>query len=207
MQQLNAFLAANLHWLIALAVALVLGMQIEKWHAVARRARWRLRQGRGKTGSDRPLLNLVANAPFDASDQLREVMRAEFAPRPLLNRKEARLFAALERIVATETAAWRVMAQVSLGEIMSSPSQSAYRAINSKRVDLLLVDGEGMPLHAIEYQGAGHFAGKTAAARDAVKKEALRRAGIGYLEVQAGDTPAELTSLIRKLARSIDPPS
>src|SRR5689334_24251167 len=61
------------------------------------------------------------------------------------------------------------------------------------RSDLLIVDDECRPLHAIEYQGGGHFNGAHAtAARDAVKKEALRRAGIGYVEVVAGDTPAEL---------------
>jgi len=40
----------------------------------------------------------------------------------------------------------------------------------------------------------------TAAARDAVKKEALRRAGIGYHEVVAGHTTAgELRRLVEKL--------
>ena len=49
--------------------------------------------------------------------------------------------------------------------------------------------------HALEYQGTGHHQG-TAAARDAVKKEALRKAGIGYHEVVAGHTaPAELKRL------------
>jgi len=31
--------------------------------------------------------------------------------------------------------------------------------------------------HALEYQGSGHHNGSCAAARDAVKKEALRKAG------------------------------
>jgi hypothetical protein len=45
----------------------------------------------------------------------------------------------------------------------------------------------------------------TAAARDAVKKEALRRAGIGYYEVVAGQTtPSELRRLVEKL---VDKPS
>ena len=43
--------------------------------------------------------------------------------------------------------------------------------------------------HVIEYQGSGHhLSGGAAAARDAVKKEALRKAGIGYHEVVAGHT-------------------
>ena len=45
----------------------------------------------------------------------------------------------------------------------------------------------------------------TAAARDAVKKEALRRAGVGYHEVVAGHTsPSELRRLV---ARLVDPPA
>ena len=51
-----------------------------------------------------------------------------------------------------------------------------------------IVGEDCRPLHAIEYQGSGHFKGAHAtAARDAVKKEALRRAGIGYVEVVPGD--------------------
>ena len=42
--------------------------------------------------------------------------------------------------------------------------------------------------------------GFSAAARDAVKKEALRKAGIGYHEIVAGHTtPSELRALVEKL--------
>ncbi len=61
------------------------------------------------------------------------------------------------------------------------------------------MDEDCQPRHAIEYQGGAHHQG-TAAARDAVKKEALRRAGIGYHEVVAGHTtPSELRRLVEKL--------
>ena len=61
------------------------------------------------------------------------------------------------------------------------------------------IDEACRPRHAIEYQGTGHHQG-TAAARDAVKKEALRRAGIGYHEVVAGHTtPSDLRRLVEKL--------
>ena len=36
---------------------------------------------------------------------------------------------------------------------------------------------------------------------DAIKKEALRRAGIGYFEVVAGDTPAELRRVVERLVQ------
>jgi hypothetical protein len=76
----------------------------------------------------------------------------------------------------------RVMAQVCLGEVLRSPDDDAFRAINSKRVDILVISNSGWPLAAIEYQGEGHYQG-TAYARDAVKKAALQRAGVAYLEV------------------------
>jgi hypothetical protein len=104
-------------------------------------------------------------------------------------------------------ATWQVMAQVSLGEILRSKDTEAFRCINSKRVDMLLVDADCMPRYAIEYQGEGHHQ-SAAAARDAVKKEALRRAGIGYYEVVAGQTtPAELRRLVEKLIGDQPPPS
>ena len=81
--------------------------------------------------------------------------------------------------------------------------KDAYACINSKRVDLLIVDDDCRPLHAIEYQGGAHYKGAHAtAARDAVKKEALRRAGIGYVEVVGGDDePAELRQVVEKLVQ------
>jgi hypothetical protein len=126
-------------------------------------------------------------------------MGATFMVQPLLNKSEARLFKELDRVVVSCNPGWQVMAQVSLGEILSSRDANAYRCINSKRVDLLLVDDDCRPRHAIEYQGGAHYQG-SAAARDAVKKEALRRAGIGYHEVVAGQTtPSELRRLVEKL--------
>src|SRR3546814_1079951 len=91
------------------------------------------------------------------------------------------------------------MGQVSLGEILASPNEAAFFAVNSERVDLLIVDADCRPLHAVEMQGQGHHQSDNTAARDAVKREALRRAGIGYIEVVSGDTPAEVRAMVRKL--------
>ena len=95
---------------------------------------------------------------------------------------------------------WRVMAQVSLGEVLSSPNARAYSAINSKRVDLLIVSRSGDPIAAIEYQGHGHYQG-TAAARDAVKKEALRKAGVRYIEVTPESGTEEMVRVISRIAQ------
>ncbi len=137
--------------------------------------------------------------PFDSAEQLRLVTKSCFSARKLLNNPETRLLETVERAIAEENLDWRAMAQVSMGEILSSPDSEAYRAINSKRVDLLIIGADRMPVCAIEYQGGGHYQGN-AAVRDAVKKEALRRADIPYIEVIQGDTPAEVRRHIAKLA-------
>jgi len=196
------------HLLIAvLAVGVFFGVIAERFVAQMHRQAWRKRN-RGRWNNR---MRGVANGPWlgkpdpavpkqpDAADQLRIVMDADFTIQPLLNKSEARVFKELDRIVIGCNPGWQVMAQVSLGEILRSKDAEAYRCINSKRVDLLLVDEDCKPRHAIEYQGGAHHQG-TAAARDAVKKEALRRAGIGYHEVVAGHTtPSELRRLIERL--------
>ena len=153
---------------------------------------------------NRPDLRVVAKPGEDealagGAEQLRRVMAADFTARPLLNRPEAQVFEALDKAVIARNPKWQVMAQVSLGEFLSSKDKAAYLAVNSKRVDFALMDDRCCVRHALEYQGTGHHQGN-AAARDAVKKEALRKAGIGYHEVVAGHTtPAELKRLIDRL--------
>lgn len=172
-----------------------------------RRAWWQRRKGQNKVVPFRkdkvaaPLKGTLERATLDAAEQLRCVMEADFSARPLLNRPEAAVFKALDAAVVARNPAWQVMAQVSLGEFLSSEDKDAYFAVNSKRVDFALMDEACRVRHALEYQGTGHhLPGGAAAARDAVKKEALRKADIGYHEVVAGHTtPAELRRLVEKL--------
>jgi hypothetical protein len=203
-------LADKPHVLIALVLGGVFaGVIVERFLSKMRRQAWRARNRRrwdGKRGGRN-----IAGEPWglkpypaapkqlDAADQLRIVMSSDFTIQPLLNKGEARVFKELDRMVVICNPGWQVMAQVSLGEILRSKDADAYGCINSKRVDLLLMDEDCQPRHVIEYQGGAHHQG-TAAARDAVKKEALRRAGIGYHEVVAGyTTPSELRRLVEKL--------
>ena len=137
----------------------------------------------------------------DAADQLRVVSRAKFEKKRLLSPSEARFFYAAEKAIADQKLSWRVMAQVCLGEVLGSPDEAAFRAINAKRVDLLIVNNGGYPLAAIEYQGEGHYQG-TAPLRDAVKKEALRRAGIGYIEMTPKHGAEDMAREIARLAEA-----
>ncbi len=82
------------------------------------------------------------------------------------------------------------MAQTSLGEIIRPSNtkgtaldqEQAYAAINSKRVDFAFFDRFGRAILVVEYQGSGHYA-STSFIRDAVKREALRKAGVAMIEV------------------------
>ena len=186
-----------------LFVGALIGIQIEKFVRWDNRRKWQRRKDRRREVLPGPWETrhggIFERIP-DAADQLRTVMKADFKAQPLLNKSETRLFRAIDKMVLEIRPGWQVMAQVSLGEILKCEDKAAYACINSKRVDLLIVDDECRPLHAIEYQGGAHFKGAHAtAARDAVKKEALRRAGIGYVEVVAGDTPAELRRVVERL--------
>lgn len=196
---------------LVLFAGAMIGIGIEKFVAAQKRAEWRRKyagrwkqKGEVKAGPWAPKPDPLPGKVPDAADQLRTVMQARFSAQPLLNKSEARLFRAMDRmVIELAPPGWQVMAQVSLGEILRTEDKAAYGCINSKRVDLLIVDADCKPLHAIEYQGGGHFKGAHAtAARDAVKKEALRRAGISYVEVVGGEmSPSELRQVIEKLVQ------
>ena len=191
-----AMFGIDLAYLTALLFAAIfLGIEGEQLRAKYARKKWNNRKYKPSTFSIKP-----QSKEFDAAEQLRCVMDASYTPRKLLNKSESRLFQAIEQLLLEKNSSLRVMAQVSLGEIISSPKKDAYRAINSKRVDMLIVDNEHNPIHVIEYQGTGHHQG-TAAARDAIKKEALRRAGIGFSEVIVGDRLADLRTLIDRITK------
>ena len=197
-------------WLLAivLAVGAVCGIFVERLvegqKRTERRAYWQGRNAKTGGGPRKefvavPLKGTPERAKLDAAEQLRQVMEADFTSRALLNRPEAQVFKALDAAVIARNPGWQVMAQVSLGEFLASSDTDAYFAVNSKRVDFALMDPDCRVRHALEYQGTGHHQG-TAAARDAVKKEALRKAGIGYHEVVAGHTtPGELRRLVERL--------
>ena len=201
-----------------LFVGALFGIVLEQIVSKQRRAAWKARKvARGEwRGGTRPSPVArvpVAKGPWDVqtdvsvparagvpdpAEQLRTVMAGAFKPKRLLNKGEEKVLKALEPIVAQLEPGWRVWTQVSLGEVLDADSIEAFNTINAKRVDFLLVDADQRPRLAIEYQGQGHHQG-TAAARDAVKREALRRAGVGYGEVFAGDGPDELAQVVARV--------
>ncbi|WP_052715905.1 DUF2726 domain-containing protein [Devosia chinhatensis] len=160
------------------------------------------------------LLALVASRLFgrdrqparpDAPDQLRIVMRARFERKRLLSRTEFELFRTVEQVLPRCGPGYRLMAQPSLGEVLATEDDGAFRCINAKRVDMLVIDAFSMPVLAIEHQGKGHYQGD-APARDAVKREALRRAGVEYLEIFDTFGAEEVRGMVSAALQRATPP-
>lgn len=187
-----------LTWLIAGAIlcAYLVG-------AAGPRLNVRPKRRQGPPFKIKPRPAVPARPITDAADQLRIVMAAAFERRRIMSKDEARVFLQVERAVKARNLSWRVMAQVCLGEVIRSSDARAHAAINSKRVDILVIASHGEPIAAIEYQGSGHYLG-TAAARDAVKKEALRRAGVSFIEITPSHSADDITREIERLAEGAD---
>jgi len=211
--EIDALLDKPLLLLMVLVVGAAIGIAVERYFAgidrEKRKAWYRGRnsaQAGGRNSNSvvpiRPASDRTTREDL-ATEQLRLILKSDFTTQKLLNKPERYLLAKIDQFLAEDHPGWRSMAQVSMGEILQSQDKDAYLAINSKRVDLLIIDAECQPIGAIEYQGTGHHLGRETAARDAIKKEALRRAGISYIEVAKGDEPAELRAKLKRLSQRI----
>lgn len=145
-------------------------------------------RGRGREpGSNFDTRQSKTTGLHDPAEQLRAITNAKFQRKRLLNQTEFKVFRAVDRALPF---GYRLMAQTSLGEVLGATKSSdpiadrrAHAAINSKRLDIAIIDRGGFVALAIEVQGDGHYGKHTTFIRDAVKREALRRAGIPMLEV------------------------
>jgi hypothetical protein len=138
-------------------------------------------------------------------NQMQYIAKIDFKRKRLLNAEEAKILPALERLVAASLPGYRVMAQTSLGELIQpetgkgarADQENARRSINSKRLDFAIIDRSGYLACAVEYNGTGHHQ-KAAFMRDAVKREAVRKSGAPYVEIEANTPLDEITRLVRQ---------
>ena len=185
-------------WLIVFALALVI-LREAAFRGRRRRKR-RSRADHSRKAGHRPkeVPRPGASRLGDPTAQMEFISKVDFEPRRLLSRAEYGILRILENITREIGGGHRVMAQTSLGEIIAPRCASgsdeirdlAFRSINGKRLDFLVIDRIGMPALAVEYQGHGRYRNR-AFMRDAVKREAVRKAGIRLLEVPA-DYDAEI---------------
>lgn len=185
--------------------------------ASRRRRRWRKRswpnkQWSAEKGTWRPNPSRASRPQAvnlaDPKEQMEYIARVDFELQPLLNKSEYRILVLLELIARELNAGLRVMAQTSMGEILRPKPGSAsdfdrdlaYRSVNSKRLDFVVIDRFGQALLAVEYQGHGHYQGR-AFMRDAVKREALRKARVEFLEIAAEYDTDDLAEALRQRLR------
>ncbi len=156
------------------------------------------------TGKPPPATPTASQTRYSAPQTryIEAVAKVRFRKKQLLNKGEYRLLRALETLVPKLVPQFRLMAQTSLGEIIEpigAPEtkdwKAAFHAINAKRLDFAIFDGSGYLVCAIEYQGQGHYQ-DAAFMRDAVKREALRLAGVPFVEIGPEFTEDELRVLI-----------
>ena len=134
------------------------------------------------------------------NDHLDVVILSKYKRKALMNKSEYQLFLRLEKLLSKGYQEFRLFTQVSMGEFLESIDlesidKEAHFAINSKRVDFLIVDKNGYAVIVIEYQGQGHYQD------NAVKREACRKAGVIFLEFQPNDGKAELEFVVENLKR------
>ncbi|MCY4499993.1 MAG: DUF2726 domain-containing protein [Alphaproteobacteria bacterium] len=208
-------------WLIALLLAVAIAVGVLQGFAERKLRRWNRKSPRGdsntaqgaRTDAVRP------DAPnrrclLDPKAQMEVVSRVDFRPLSLLNKAEERILPILERTAREIGRGHRVMAQTSLGEIIEPRTDSgsrqerddAFHSINCKRPDFLIIDGSMRPALVVEYQGNGHYRNE-AFMRDAVKREAVRKAGIGYLEIPAQYDEEIVKAQIREALLQTLPPT
>lgn len=136
---------------------------------------------------------------------MRRLRPVQFAARPLLNKSEARVFAVLEPLVRRHFGPGvRLMAQVTMGEFLTSKDRAAFLSINPRRVDFLIVDSGFRPLCAVEYQGSGHYGSTKAQADrardgDRTKRRALQAAGVPLIEIEAQIDPQKIDAQLGQI--------
>lgn len=115
------------------------------------------------------------------------ISRPKFQTKTLINKSEIRLFWMITKQLPH---GFRVMVQVSYGEILRCRSRRKFFTINAKRADLVICDREFNVVAVIEYQGGGHYGStaksrRNAIGRDRQKRRALAEAGVALVEIPA----------------------
>jgi hypothetical protein len=88
----------------------------------------------------------------ELEDQMQAVRGARFLPVKLMNGAEYKVFKIIEDTL-TKYPGHRVMAQVNVGQIIRHDDRYIHSAINSKRVDLVVIDRNGYVKLVVEVQG------------------------------------------------------
>lgn len=139
---------------------------------------------------------------FTHSSNLAIVAKSSYHKVPLMNKSEHRLFYLLLNYLKSHNldSHFLLFSQVAMGEFIKAEQDEAYAKINHKRVDFLITDKQSNPIAVIEYQGHAHYQ-HNAAERDAIKREACRKANIAFIEITPNYNQVELNIILKILQR------
>ena len=196
--------------MVGLAVLIFIALQMLEGRI---RRRPRRRKGRDRNWEPRVVSNENTEAQQDSykdmkdpKNQMEAISLVKFERTRILNAAEARLLPLLEGVAKDIGQGHRVMAQTSLGELIRPVSPDKRRwaranaSVNSKRLDFAIVNAKGYLAVAVEYQGSGHYHNDSFI-RDAVKREALRKAGVPMIEVPKSFNETKLKEELSDLLR------
>ena len=125
-------------------------------------------------------------------------MGASFYKKKIMSKAEYKVFRIIESELQTLAQWLSACCRRRVSERSSGlkTKRHSHRSTASA-VDILVIGPYGDPVAAIEYQGGGHHQG-TSAARDAIKKEALRKAGVQFLEIVESHSTEEIIQQVRQ---------
>lgn len=125
------------------------------------------------------------HAPLSSpARQVEVVSSVRFEVTPILSPEEAGLFATIEAAVSALAPGCRVLARVSLDEVVRALADAgedwdgAMASIRTKRLDFAIFDPGGRIIAGL---GCAERARRMGAGRDQVRRAALARAGIPYV--------------------------
>lgn len=92
-----------------------------------------------------------------ADQQLKEVERAGFSPKPFMNKSELKLFRILEGWLAQNARDHHISAQATYGAFLGCADYSKWRLMSAKRADFVIFDRTGNVQLIVEFDGGGHY--------------------------------------------------
>jgi hypothetical protein len=131
-----------------------------------------------------------------------------YTTKKIMNKPEGVMYQTALRAIRDAGVDYYAFPEVALGAALNpktifgtqgEETSDAYRAISGKRCDLIIADSRYIPIIALEWQGSGHYMGQRfdTTQRDAIKRTALRKAGVQVLEFADGTQPDEIERRIR----------
>lgn len=182
---------------VIFAIYLIALPHLRRWFRKKSKSRY---WNRDKYRSGWPnYLRLVQPYKPDLSDPniaIQYVQLSQYSVRPIMNKEAYFVFMITERFFKDLKQGHRVIPEMCMGAVLHCADEEGFSSINSKRLDIGVINRTGSLILAIEYNGSGHYQGN-AVARDAIKKMALNKAQVPLIEIVPEDSESDIIEKIK----------